>query len=51
MNNKAQDNFFLRHENIVHISKGAGMQLMHTEKPLIAAETGAKVLWSGDAKT
>ena len=50
-NNKVQDNFFLMHENIVHISKGAGMQLMHTEKPLIVAATGAKVLWSGDAKT
>ena len=46
-NNQVQDNLLAMHENIVSISKGAG--IIHSQQPLIVATTGAQVLWSGDA--
>ena len=46
-NNKVQDNLLEMHENIVSISKGAG--IIHSQQPLIVTATEAKVLWSGDS--
>ena len=48
-NNQVQDKLLKLHENIMSISKGAG--IMHQEQPLIVAAAGTKILWSVDGTT
>jgi len=48
-NNQVQDKLLKLHENIMSISKGAG--IMHQEQPLIVAAAGTKILWPVDVTT